>query len=99
LRNATRKGTHTTSTDVFQQWKLTGTLRMKKKREKAQSQTDNGEFPAAIPTIWNCQEALACPMEGCGTHFTRQTDYIRHMRTVHRRRDFVCRECGRSVSR
>lgn len=97
--NATRKGTRTTNTDLFRQWKVIGTLRMKKKREKTQSHIDVGEFPAAIPTIWNCQEALACPMEGCGTHFTRQTDYIRHMRTVHRRSDFVCRECGRSVSR
>ena len=97
--NATRKGTRTTNTDLFRQWKGTGTLRMKKKREKAQSQIEVEEFPAAIPTIWNCQEALGCPMEGCGTHFTRQTDYIRHMRTVHRRSDFVCRECGRSVSR
>ena len=97
--NATRKGAHTTSNDLSRRWKHTNTFRIKKKRDKTQSQIDSGEFPAAIPTIWNCQEALACPMEGCGTHFSRQTDYIRHMRTVHRRAAFVCRECGRSVSR
>jgi hypothetical protein len=43
--NATRKVMRTTNTDLFRQWKVTGTLRMKKKREKSQSQIDTEEFP------------------------------------------------------
>jgi len=81
----TRKGTHKPGTDLLHQWKINGAFRIKKKREKTQAKTwIDSEFPAAIPTILNGSEALACPMEGCGNHFSRKCDYFKHMQTVHR---------------
>ena len=87
---ATKKGTHKPGTDLLRQWKLNGAFRIKKKRENTQTKTwIDSEFPAAIPTILNGSEALACPMEGCGNHFTRKCDYFRHMQTVHRPVDWA----------
>ncbi|KIM42025.1 hypothetical protein M413DRAFT_445208 [Hebeloma cylindrosporum] len=97
--NAARQRAHKTNTNLFHRRKLASTLRTNNKWVKAQSHLDNGKLPAAKLTTLNCQEGLECPLEGCGTRFTRQGDHHRHMRTVHQRAEVMCRECGSSFSR